>query len=87
MFLEGRLDTSTSPQLKEEVENCPEDIKRLTLDFEKVAYVSSAGLRVLLSAHKRISAGNGRMIVRGLGEEVREVFAITGFLDILNVED
>lgn len=86
-FLEGRMDTSSSPQFKKKMEECPEGVKKLTLDFKKVPYVSSAGLRELLSAHKRISAGGGRMVVRGLNEQVREVFVITGFLNILHVEE
>lgn len=86
-FLEGRMDTTTAPEFRKEMENCPEGIKKLTVDLKMTEYISSAGLRELLSAHKKIGARGGRMIVRGLSEEVREVFVITGFLEILNVEE
>ena len=86
-FLEGRLDTSAAPEFRKEMENCPEKIEKLTVDLKMTEYISSAGLRELLSAHKKVSAGGGQMVVRELGEEVREVFLITGFLEILNVEE
>lgn len=81
------MDTSAAPEFRRELENCPEKIKVLTVDLKMTEYISSAGLRELLSAHKKITAGGGKMIIRGLNEEVREVFLITGFLEILNVEE
>lgn len=81
------MDTSAAPEFRRELENCPEEIKVLTVDLKMTEYISSAGLRELLSAHKKITAGGGKMIIRGLNEEVREVFLITGFLEILNVEE
>ena len=82
--LEGRLDTNTAPQLEAafaETEKC--DL--LTLDFEKLEYISSAGLRVLLSRQKAASA-LGNMVLRNVCEDIMEVFDITGFTDILTIE-
>ncbi len=83
--LEGRLDTVTAPELDRELKGVLEGISELTLDFEKLEYVSSAGLRVLLSAHKAMSAKGG-MKVTNVNEIVREVFEVTGFADILTIE-
>ena len=85
LALEGRLDTMTSPELENELKASLEGIDRLTLDFSKLEYISSAGLRVLLSAHKAMS-GKGGMTVRNVNEIVREVFDVTGFSDILTIE-
>ncbi len=85
LALEGRLDTMTSPELENELKASLEGIDSLTLDFSKLEYISSAGLRVLLSAHKAMS-GKGGMTVRNVNEIVREVFDVTGFSDILTIE-
>ena len=82
--LEGRLDTTTAPELEQEVKNL-NNVDALTLDFSKLDYISSAGLRVLLSAHK-LMAGKGGMRVINVNELVREVFDVTGFSDILDIE-
>lgn len=84
LALEGRLDTVTAPQLEAELKTALEGAKSLTLDFSKLDYISSAGLRVLLSAHK-ILASKGGMKVTNVNEIVREVFEVTGFADILNI--
>ena len=83
--LEGRIDTTTAPDLERELKNDMEHIDSLILDFEKVDYISSAGLRVLLSVHKTMSKKGG-MKVTNVNEMVREVFEVTGFSDILNIE-
>ena len=83
--LEGRLDTMTSPELETELNKDLNDADSLTLDFSKLDYISSAGLRVLLSAHKAMSAKGG-MKVTNVNEIVREVFEVTGFADILTIE-
>ncbi len=83
--LEGRLDTTTAPELERELKNDLDGATRLTLDFSKLDYISSAGLRVLLSAHKAMSRKGG-MTVTNVNEMVREVFEVTGFSDILNIE-
>ena len=83
--LEGRLDTTTSPDLEKEVEALPEDIQELVFDFEKLDYISSAGLRVLLAAQK-LMAKQGDMKVVNVNESIMDIFEVTGFTDILTIE-
>ena len=83
--VEGRLDTMTAPELEAELNQSLGSVDSLTLDFSKLEYISSAGLRVLLSAHKVMSAKGG-MKVTNVNEIVQEVFEVTGFADILNIE-
>ena len=85
LAVEGRLDTTTSPELEKELTASLKNAESLILDFSKLAYISSAGLRVLLSAHKQMS-GKGGMKVRNVNEVVQEVFDVTGFADILTIE-
>lgn len=83
--LEGRLDTMTAPQFEKELKESIDGIKNLVLDFEKLVYVSSAGLRVILSAQK-IMNKQGTMKILNVGDDIMEVFEITGFADILTIE-
>ena len=83
--LEGRLDTITAPQLEEEVKASIGDITELVFDFNGLAYVSSAGLRVLLSAQKTMNE-KGTMVVKNVSDEIQEIFDVTGFSDILTIE-
>ena len=83
--LEGRLDTTTAPELEQVLKDSMDGANTLTLDFGKLDYISSAGLRVLLSAHKAMSKKGG-MKVTNVNEMVQEVFEVTGFSDILNIE-
>ena len=83
--LEGRLDTVTSPSLEAELKNALDGVNELTLDFEKLEYVSSAGLRVLLAAQKEMSR-KGVMKLTHVGETIMEIFEVTGFSDILTIE-
>lgn len=83
--LEGRLDTMTAPELEAELNTSLPEAETLTLDFSKLEYISSAGLRVLLSAHKAMSSKGG-LKVTNVNEIVREVFEVTGFADILTIE-
>ena len=83
--LEGRLDTTTAPQLETEVKESLSGVESLVFDFAKLEYVSSAGLRVLLSAQK-IMNKQGSMVVKNSSEEVKEIFEVTGFSDILTIE-
>ena len=83
--VEGRLDTVTAPELEEEIKNIPDEIDALVLDFANLEYISSAGLRVLLSAHKKMALRDG-LKVRNVNEIVNEVFDVTGFAEILDVE-
>ena len=83
--LEGRLDTMTAPELEAELNSSLKSADSLVLDFSNLSYISSAGLRVLLSAHKALSAKGG-MKVKNVNEIVQEVFDVTGFADILDIE-
>ena len=83
--LEGRLDTTTAPELEQELKQSLNGIETLTFDFTKVDYISSAGLRVLLYAQKALY-GKGSMKVTHANEIVMEVFEVTGFADILTIE-
>ena len=84
LSLEGRLDTSTAPQLETERKQSMDGITQLELDFDKLEYLSSAGLRVLLAAQKTMNK-QGKMIVRHVNETIMEVFEVTGFIDILTI--
>lgn len=85
ILLSGRLDTTTAPQLEGELKHSINGISDLTLDFENLEYISSAGLRVLLAAQKVMNK-QGKMVVRHVNETIMEVFEITGFCDILTIE-
>ena len=80
--VEGRLDTTTAPQLEEEFKNSLEGVEDLVLDFSKLDYISSTGLRVLLSAQKQMNKV-GKMTLTGVSPEIMEIFEVTGFSDIL----
>ena len=81
--LEGRLDTTTAPELDSFLNSSYADINSLTIDCKKLAYISSAGLRVLLTAHKKLK---GNLKLTKVCELVMEVFELTGFADILVIE-
>lgn len=83
--LEGRLDTTTAPQLETKISAEIADVKELVLDFAKLDYISSAGLRVVLAAQK-IMNKQGSMVLRNVNPDIMEVFNITGFSDILTIE-
>lgn len=85
LALEGRLDTTTAPQLEAELRNSMNGITMLNMDFEKLEYLSSAGLRVLLAAQKTMNK-QGKMVIRHVNETIREVFEVTGFTGILTIE-
>jgi len=85
LTIEGRIDTTTAPSLEEVVNNMSDSIKDLVLDMKNVEYVSSAGLRVLLSIQKKISKV-GTLKLTGINDDVMEVFKMTGFADILTIE-
>ena len=85
--LVGRLDTTTAPDLENEIKNSlTDEIKELTIDLEQLDYISSAGLRVLLFAQKTVNSFDGKMLVKNVKPEIMEVFEITGFTDILTIE-
>lgn len=85
MVLAGRMDTSTAPQFETELKNNISGVEKLILDFANLEYISSAGLRVILTAQK-IMNKQGKMVIRNVNEVISEVFEITGFIDILTVE-
>ncbi len=84
ILLEGRLDTTTSPMLETELKQALDGITELTFNFEKLEYISSAGLRILLATQKRMSK-QGSMVVKNVNEVIAEVFEVTGFSDILTI--
>ena len=85
VMLEGRLDTVTTPELEKELMGALDDIQELTFDFEKLSYISSAGLRVLLSSQKIMNT-KGIMKVVHVNENIMDIFEATGFTDILTIE-
>ena len=87
LALEGRLDTTTAPELEAVVRSSLDGVKKLVLDMKALDYLSSAGLRVLLSAQKMMNRSKGKMIVCNACEPAMEVFDMTGFSDILTIEE
>ena len=85
VLVDGRLDTLTSPQLDEEINKIIEGAKKLIFDLDKLAYISSAGLRVLLGAAQQLN-GKGEMVLIHVSETIREIFDVTGFIQIFNIE-
>ena len=85
LALEGRLDTTTAPQLETELKSSLDGVTALDLDFEKLEYLSSAGLRVLLAAQKVMNK-QGTMVIHHVNDTIHEVCEVTGFLDILTIE-
>ena len=85
VLLGGRLDTTTAPLFEEELRNNLDNIERLVLDMEQLEYLSSAGLRVLLAAQKRMSK-QGQMLLKHVPEIIMDIFEVTGFVDILTIE-
>ncbi len=81
----GRLDTTTAPQLEQALKEAIGDNELLTLNFEELEYLSSAGLRVILAAQKTM-AKQGKMVVQHVNETIMEIFEVTGFIDILTIE-
>lgn len=84
--IDGRLDTNTAPQLEAEISQSAEGMEKICIDLAKLEYISSAGLRVLLSTQKKMNRQHGSLIIRNAGDTVKEVFEITGFVDFLTIE-
>ncbi len=84
--LEGRLDTNTAPELESTIGEL-DGIKEIDFDFADLVYISSAGLRVLLAAQKKINAADGKMVIRNPNELITEVFEATGFDEILDIQN
>lgn len=83
--LVGRLDTTTAPELEASIKESISGINSLVFDFSELAYISSAGLRVLLSTQKTMNK-QGTMVIRNVNETIMEIFEVTGFIDILTIE-
>lgn len=83
--LEGRLDTTTAPQLEAEIKECLNGVTDLTFDFSKLDYISSAGLRVILTAQKTMNK-QGEMALTNVNQTIQEVLDVTGFNDILTIK-
>ena len=81
----GRLDTTTAPQLEAEFKQNINGVEKLVLDFAALEYLSSAGLRVLLSTQKVMNK-QGEMIIKNVNDTINEIFEVTGFIDILTIE-
>ncbi|MBR1562958.1 MAG: STAS domain-containing protein [Ruminococcus sp.] len=81
-----RVDTTTAPQLQYEIDKVTDETNKLVLDFKELIYVSSAGLRVLLSAHKTMLKKEGSLVITNVSEDILEIFEVTGFSDILTIE-
>lgn len=84
LSVEGRVDTVTAPQLEQEIQ-AAQDAQSLTVNLKGLEYISSAGLRVLLSAHKAFSKKGG-LTIENPNDSVMEIFEVTGFKDILNIK-
>ncbi len=84
LSVEGWLDTNSAPELGREIEALS-DIESLILDFDKLEYISSAGLRILLSTQKTMNK-QGSMVIKNVNEDVMDIFNITGFVDFLTIE-
>ena len=80
----GRLDTTTAPKLEAELKTSIDGVNKLVLDFAQLEYISSAGLRVLLKSQKTMMK-QGKMVITNASETIREVFELTGFMDILTL--
>ena len=83
--LEGRLDTTTAPELSDALKDALDGITELIMDLKGLEYISSAGLRVLLSSQK-VMDKQGKMIVKNANDSIKEIFEVTGFSEILTIE-
>jgi len=86
MAIEGRVDTQTSPELNKAINEIPEDVTDLELDFTGLGYISSAGLRVVLAAQNLMDARKGTMVIKGAAKNIVDIFKVTGFDTFLTLE-
>ena len=86
MAIEGRVDTQTSPELNKAINEIPEDVTDLVLDFSGLGYISSAGLRVVLAAQNLMDARKGTMVIKGAAKNIVDIFKVTGFDTFLTLE-
>lgn len=85
VYVTGRLDTNTAPELESSLKDSMGEIKEMDLFFNELDYISSAGLRVILIFHKAMNANGGKLLVHSPKDEVMEVFDMTGFSTFLNI--
>ncbi len=85
LYVSGRIDASTAPELEQFVSERIEGLTELTLDFKDVMYISSAGLRVLLGTYRTMDSQKGKLVLLNVNEEVEDTLYITGFLEFLEV--
>lgn len=86
VLVEGKLDALTAPELEERLMPALADIQTLIFDFSELKTISSAGLRVLLTAVKRMDDLGGNMVIKNASDDVKKVFMLTGFIKVLNVQ-
>lgn len=84
--VEGRLDTTTAPDMESEISGVFDGINQVNLDFAALEYISSAGLRIILGMQKQMNKQGGAMTVKNVSPEIMEIFDVTGFSDILTIE-
>ena len=87
LFLAGRLDTANAPMLERKIKQWDNEISEVILDFSDLTYISSMGLRVLLQAHKTMKENRRKLTIKNMNESVREVFEMTGFLNLMVAEE
>ena len=87
LTLHGRLDTVNAPLLEQTIKQVGDDVSELILDFTELEYISSLGLRVLLLAQKSMKEKKKRMVIKNMGESVREIFEMTGIINLMIIED
>ncbi len=83
--IEGKLDTRTAPELEEMLKDSLDGITKLVLDLKELVYISSAGLRIVVTAEQTMEK-QGEMVIRNVNEDVMNIFEVTGFVDALNIE-
>ena len=84
--LKGRIDSVTAPELEAALNEVPDSVKEIVLCFKELDYISSAGLRVLLSAHKKMRGKGGSLLITDTNDVINEIFEVTGFSDILMIK-
>ena len=85
LSISGHIDATTAPELEKIVNEDVAKVEKIVFDFEKVEYISSAGLRVLLSVHKAMSSKGGEFVIENVSSDVKNVLEMTGFLSFLKV--
>ena len=83
--LEGLLDTKTSPELEQVIQDNAADVTTINFDFAKLEYLTSAGLRALLTARQEMDDKDGEMTLKNVSEDIMQIFTMTGFADILTI--